>query len=184
MKALFCLTLVFIVDCSTTGKTIKVPDSDPTLQLSIEVGHVHKQLWRMNGAVVKSASSSLVDCKELLKGTCLGHMAIHTNLCTELIYRSAVPRSNQEIHDKVWWVPSGGNYKVCFQLYILQAFRYFSCFIQASKVTVITSGKAYTTYSFQYVLQKSNCDLYKVPVSSLKKCQPIAHFTLKVVTEA
>nr|CDJ80252.1 Hypothetical protein CBG07208 [Haemonchus contortus] len=112
MKGLFYLTLVFIVDCATTGKKVRVPDSDPTLQ--------------------------------------------------DLIFRSAVPRSNEQIHDKVWWLPFAGNY-------------------QASKVTVLTAGKQYSTYAFQLILQKSQCDKYRIPISSLKKCQPVAQSSHRVL---
>ncbi|VDP20111.1 unnamed protein product [Heligmosomoides polygyrus] len=89
MKCLFYVTFALIVECTTIGKTVKVPDSDPTLQ--------------------------------------------------ELIYRSALAKSNQQIRDRVWWVPSGGNY-------------------QATKVTVLKAGKLYSTYDFQMSLQKSPCD--------------------------
>ncbi|ETN81457.1 hypothetical protein NECAME_02137 [Necator americanus] len=89
MKALFCFTFLFIVESSTIGRKIKVPNSDHTLQ--------------------------------------------------ELIYRSALPRSNEQIQDSVWWVPNGDSY-------------------QATKVTVLNEGKQYSTYSFQMVLVKSQCD--------------------------
>ncbi|WKX93780.1 hypothetical protein Q1695_011222 [Nippostrongylus brasiliensis] len=59
----------------------------------------------------------------------------------DLIYRSAVPKSNEQLHDRVWWVPSGGHY-------------------QATKVSVMNAGKLYSTYAFQMVLQKSQCDVY------------------------
>ncbi|KAK5966674.1 hypothetical protein GCK32_015895, partial [Trichostrongylus colubriformis] len=61
MRGFFYLILVIIVECTTTGKKIKVPNSDPTLQ--------------------------------------------------DLIYKSAVPASNDNIRDKVWWVPSTNNYE-------------------------------------------------------------------------
>ncbi|VDL71144.1 unnamed protein product [Nippostrongylus brasiliensis] len=73
----------------------------------------------------------------------------------DLIYRSAVPKSNEQLHDRVWWVPSGGHY-------------------QATKVSVMNAGKLYSTYAFQMVLQKSQCDVYKTPTASLPKCKPIA----------
>lgn len=104
MKCLFYVTFALIVECTTIGKTVKVPDSDPTLQ--------------------------------------------------ELIYRSALAKSNQQIRDRVWWVPSGGNY-------------------QATKVTVLKAGKLYSTYDFQMSLQKSPCDFQKTPASAVRNCRPI-----------
>ncbi|KAK6736100.1 hypothetical protein RB195_019027 [Necator americanus] len=111
MKALFCFTFLFIVESSTIGRKIKVPNSDHTLQ--------------------------------------------------ELIYRSALPRSNEQIQDSVWWVPNGDSY-------------------QATKVTVLNEGKQYSTYSFQMVLVKSQCDAKKVPISSLRKCKPAPRSNLRV----
>ncbi|EYC22839.1 hypothetical protein Y032_0016g2980 [Ancylostoma ceylanicum] len=81
----------------------------------------------------------------------------------ELIYRSALPRSNDQIRDAVWWVPNGDSY-------------------QATKVAVPNDGKQYTTYSFQMVLVKSQCDAKKVPVSSLRKCKPVPRAHTQVVS--
>ncbi|KHJ83743.1 hypothetical protein OESDEN_16555 [Oesophagostomum dentatum] len=79
----------------------------------------------------------------------------------QLIYKSALPRSNEQILDAVWWVPNGDSY-------------------QATKVTVPNAGKLYSTYSFQMVLVKSQCDVKKVPVSLLQKCKPIARPAARV----
>ncbi|KJH49459.1 hypothetical protein DICVIV_04396 [Dictyocaulus viviparus] len=72
----------------------------------------------------------------------------------DLIYKKALPVSNNQIRDVVWWVPSGESY-------------------QATKVTVMEARKRYTTYSFRLILQKSQCDFSRTSAVSLRHCKPI-----------
>ncbi|KAK6024473.1 hypothetical protein OSTOST_09715 [Ostertagia ostertagi] len=84
---------------------------------------------------------NLKELKEIIIRSYNFAMCIDNYEILDLIYKSAVPRSNEQIHDQVWWVPSSHNFK-------------------ASKVTVLSAGKPYTTYNLQLTLQKSQCDIH------------------------
>ncbi|VDO79366.1 unnamed protein product [Haemonchus placei] len=57
MKGFFYLTLVFIVDCATTGKKVKVPDSDPTLQVSCTFPNHFSRRFKMLSSISQHAQN-------------------------------------------------------------------------------------------------------------------------------
>ncbi|GMR37724.1 hypothetical protein PMAYCL1PPCAC_07919, partial [Pristionchus mayeri] len=69
-----------------------------------------------------------------------------------LISRSVLQQTNNELRDDVWWVPIPGKS------------------LQATKISVPSSGRLYTTYEFTLTSGKSTCKKNAVPYSQIGRC--------------
>ncbi|CAO4367926.1 unnamed protein product [Caenorhabditis nigoni] len=70
-----------------------------------------------------------------------------------LVYKDGLPKANTKIHDNVLWVPATTQFS-------------------ARRITVMNQGKLYSTWTYDMLLQQSDCRSSTTPMSDLAGCKP------------
>ncbi|EFO99164.1 hypothetical protein CRE_17856 [Caenorhabditis remanei] len=70
-----------------------------------------------------------------------------------LVYKEGLPKANAKLHDTVLWVPATTQFS-------------------ARRITVMNQGKLYSTWTYDMLLQQSNCASRNTPMSDLAGCKP------------
>ncbi|CCD71442.1 uncharacterized protein CELE_Y57G7A.1 [Caenorhabditis elegans] len=69
-----------------------------------------------------------------------------------LVYKEALPKANQKLHDTVYWVPATTQFS-------------------ARRITVMNQGKLYSTWTYDMLLQRSDCSSRSTPLADLPGCK-------------
>ncbi|CAL2035045.1 unnamed protein product [Caenorhabditis brenneri] len=72
-----------------------------------------------------------------------------------LVYKDGLPKANAKIHDTVLWVPATTQFS-------------------ARRITVMNQGKLYSTWTYDMLLQQSNCPSRSTPMADLPGCKAIS----------
>ncbi|CAI2347189.1 unnamed protein product [Caenorhabditis sp. 36 PRJEB53466] len=72
-----------------------------------------------------------------------------------LVYKEGLPIANRKIHDTVMWVPATTQFS-------------------ARRITVINQGRPYSTWTYDLLLQQSDCPSRSTPIADLPGCKPMS----------